>query len=120
MEEVQAEQFMVHYFSQEIYKNNNYSTNTTNTQINVDGWKAVGNILVNESKRLAFYQKEYSKTSTSDVTVTSVSSPYSPSIPVIRPAHSNNNDIKVVIHQNAIKLMGTGTGTCNINCIWKY
>ena len=41
-------------------------------------------------------------------------------IPIIRPAHVTA-DIKFVINSNgSIRLIGTGTGTANINALWRY
>ena len=82
--------------------------------------KTVGIIKINGNKRLAHFECEKSKTSNSDVTVTTFDATYAPKFPVIRIAHTNKGISYVIGTDGTIKLIGTNTGTCNINNIWKY
>lgn len=95
-----------------------YSANTHNCQIFTDGWKQVGNIRINENHRLAEYNAEYRKTSTSNVNLGTIPTGYYPQKPIISDAHIIA-DIKFVIY-DTIQLTGTGTGNANINALWRY
>lgn len=99
---------------------NNSSAKNHNCQIFVDGWKQVSNIRINANHRLAEYHSEYLKNTASEIALATIPSGYSPMIPIIRPAHVNA-DIKFVINTNgSIQLIGKGTGTANINALWRY
>ena len=97
-----------------------FSAKNHNCQIFVDGWKQVSNIRINANHRLAEYHSEYLKSTASEIALATIPSGYSPMIPIIRPAHVTA-DIKFVINSNgSIRLIGTGTGTANINALWRY
>lgn len=99
---------------------NNSSAKNHNCQIFTDGWKQVSNIRINGNHRLAEYHLEYLKNTASEIALATIPSGYSPMIPIIRPAHVNA-DIKFVINSDgSILLIGKGTGTANINALWRY
>lgn len=95
-----------------------YSTKNQSTQIYVDGWKTVGTISINGNHRIATYGTAYSKTGTADVTVATIPSGYYPPYAIISEAHTVAG-VRFVIH-DTVRLVGTGTGTCNICAVWHY
>ena len=106
-------------------KQQSYSANTTNIQINVTEattWKSVvvteGTLLINEKERLANYKLEKSLNTTGVVTVTVIPTQYAPNPPIIGIAHSTIS-IPFIISQ-AVEFSQGGHGTANINETWRY
>lgn len=98
-----------------------YSTNNSKIQTYVDGWKSVGIIQINANKRLARYSREYSKTTSNDVTLGNFDTAYKPvGASIVGVAHSTGGARYIINGAGAIQLVGNGTGTMNISHVWCY
>lgn len=95
-----------------------YSANNTKIQIRINGWKNIsvtsGTFLVNGAERLAYYYNIYSKSSASDVTITTIPSGYRVQNSIINVSRVDKNVVSIIDDSGNVKLTGTGTGTSHI------